>query len=123
MKICIGSAFPGGPEAEIVYPFEDSELLDYYTIGENGRFEQTAQTRRCLCSDLIESVIRRGIDAVIVKDLTSTSLFKFASSRVRVLVSPSRSVKASIDLFQKGELPELTMRDVARLAKKRKEGV
>lgn len=123
MKVCVGSAFPGGLDAEIVYPFEDSELFDYYDVDDSGRYELAAQTRRCLCADLIEPVIRRGVDAVIVKDLTSTSLFKFASAGVKVFVSKSPSVRASLEMFLGGKLLELTMKDMAGLAKKHREVV
>jgi predicted Fe-Mo cluster-binding NifX family protein len=123
VKVCVGSAFPGGLDAEIVYPFEDSELFDYYDVDDSGRYELAAQTRRCLCADLIEPVIRRGVDAVIVKDLTSTSLFKFASAGVKVFVSKSPSVRASLEMFLGGKLLELTMKDMAGLAKKHREVV
>jgi len=123
MKICVGSAFPGGLDAEIVYPFEESELFDYYTMDKTGVPTHTAQARRCLCSDLVEPVVRRGIDAVIVKELSSGSLFKFASARVRVFVTPEKSVKSSLELLHDGKLEELGMKDLARLGRKRWKGV
>lgn len=121
--VCVGSAFPGGIDAEILFPFEDSELFDYYEVGPDGQLSMTAQTRRCLCSDLIEPVIRRGISAVIVKDLSSPSLFKFTGGGVRVYLSSERSVRESLRLFREGKLEELTMRDMPRLSRKRREGV
>jgi predicted Fe-Mo cluster-binding NifX family protein len=123
MKVCVGSAFPGGVEGEIVFQFEDSELFDYYESDESGRFVHTAQIRRCLCSDLIEAVVRRGIDAVVVKDLSSTSLFKFAGWGVKIFVTQDRSVRASLQSLHRGELTELTIRDMAAHARKRKQEV
>lgn len=120
MKVCIGSAFPGGLDAEIVYPFEESELFDYYILEPVSGPEHVAQTRRCLCADLVEPLVRRGIDAVVVKDLTPASLFKFASAGVRVFVTAERTVRSSLDLLRDGKLQELGMKDMARLGRNRR---
>lgn len=118
MKICVGSAFPGGTDAEILFPFEDSELFDYYNVTEAGAYELIAQTRRCLCSDLVEPVVRRGIDAVIVQELSSASLLKFTNAGVRVFITKEKSVRTALDRFRDGDLQELTMKDFARLPRK-----
>ncbi|MCU0851897.1 MAG: hypothetical protein MUC90_01375 [Thermoplasmata archaeon] len=110
-------------DARILFSLEDSELFDYFEMREDGTFEHTAQGRRCLCADLIEPIIRRGIDAAVVKDLTTTSLFKFASANVKVFVTQESSVRASLEALQSGTLEELGMRDLARLSRKHQKGV
>jgi len=123
VKICVGTQLPGGLDANILFSLEDSELFDYFEMHEDGSLEHTAQTRRCLCADLIEPLIRRDIDAVVVKDLSTTSLFKFASAKVKVYVTEETSVKASLDALRAGKLEELGMRDLAKLSRKHRKGV
>jgi predicted Fe-Mo cluster-binding NifX family protein len=123
MKVCVGTQFPGGMDARILFSLEDSELFDYFEMREDGTFEHIAQGRRCLCADLIEPIIRRGIDAAVVKDLTTTSLFKFASAKVKVFVTQESSVRASLEALRSGTLEELGMRDLARLSRKHQKGV
>lgn len=123
MKICVGSQWPGGIDADIRFPLEDSELFDYFEMGEDGSIEHTAQGRRCLCADLIEPIVRRGVDAVVVKDLTTTSLFKFASAKVGVYLTRENSVRASLASLRAGNLEELGMRDLSKLARKHQKGV
>jgi predicted Fe-Mo cluster-binding NifX family protein len=123
VKICVGTQWPGGHDAKILFSLEDSELFDYFETREDGSFEHTAQARRCLCADLVEPIIRREIDAVVVKDLTTTSLFKFASAKVKVYVTQEPSVKASLEALRSGTLEELGMRDLAKLSRKHRKGV
>lgn len=119
----MGTQWPGGFDAKILFSLEDSELFDYFETRGDDSFEHTAQARRCLCADLIEPIIRRGIDAVVVKDLTTTSLFKFASAKVRVYLTEDESVRESLAALHLGKLEEVGMRDLARLSRKHKKGV
>lgn len=123
MKVCVGTQLPGGIDADIRFPLEDSELFDYFELDDDGGVEHTAQGRRCLCADLIEPIVRRGVDAVVVRDLTTTSLFKFASAKVRVYLTKDDSVRAALASLRAGNLEELGMRDLAKLARKHQKGV
>lgn len=123
MRVCVGTSFPGGPNGKILLPFEDSDLFDFYDADATGRFELTAQTRKCSCSDLIEAAVKRGISAVIVKDLTAPSLLKFTDAGIRVFVTKDIAVKSSLDKFSRSELQELTKKDFGSLGKRRREVV
>ena len=125
MKICVGCASPGGPDAAIVDDLEMSEILDYYDLKEDCGYEHVAQTRKCLggCSDLIESMVRREVDGVIVTGLSPTSLLKLKNGGVKVFLTEDSSVKASIDLLCENKLKEIGLDQFSKLARKWKEDV
>ena len=120
MKICVACADPGGPDARIVDHLEMSEILDYYDLKEDCGYEHVAQTRKCLggCSDLIESIVRRDVDGVIVIGLSPTSLLKLKSGGVRVFITKDPLVKASIGLFCENKLEEIGIDQFSKLARK-----
>jgi predicted Fe-Mo cluster-binding NifX family protein len=125
MKICVACAYPGGPDATIADDLEMSEILDYYDLREDCGYEHVAQTRKCLggCSDLIESIVRREVDGVIVTGLSPTSLLKLKNGGVKVFLTEDSSVKASIDLLCNRKLKEIGIDQFSKLARKHKEEV
>ncbi|HEX9907061.1 MAG TPA: hypothetical protein VGB78_01155 [Thermoplasmata archaeon] len=120
MKVCIPCAFPGGPEAAIVDSLELSEILDYYEIDRAGSFVHTAQMRQCTggCSDPIDSIIRRGVEAIVVTTLSPSSLVRLTNGRVRVYATTNPSVRATIDLLASGRLEEIGIDQFSKLDKK-----
>jgi predicted Fe-Mo cluster-binding NifX family protein len=119
MRVCVACQFPGGPEAEIVYSLEESELFDCYEVHDDGRYELTAQTRRCACSDLVEPIIRRGVEAVVVKGLAPNSLLALGNAGIRVFLTESQSAKAALDVLTEGRLREVGLRDFSTIGRKR----
>jgi len=109
LKICIPCQFPGGPDAVVNAPFEESELLDYYEVHEDGNFEHLAQTRPCLggCSDPVEAITRRGVEAIIVVEISPSSLMRFSRSGIKVLKADNPAVRSLIDSFVAGDLKEI----------------
>jgi predicted Fe-Mo cluster-binding NifX family protein len=119
VKICIGCADPGGPETEIVDPLELCDVLDYYELQKNGEFEHVAQTRKCLggCADLVESIVKRGVEMVVVISLSPNSLLKLSNSGVRVYRTENPSVKVSLDLPSRDKLVEIDRSQFSKMAK------
>jgi predicted Fe-Mo cluster-binding NifX family protein len=123
VKICIACAYPGGPDAAIVDTLELSEMLDFYDLHENGKFEHTAQTRNCLvgCADPIETIVRRGTERVVVLTLSPDSLLKLTNSGVRVFRTDATVVRSSLDLLSRNGLTELDRYQFSKLQAKQKE--
>jgi predicted Fe-Mo cluster-binding NifX family protein len=121
VKICVPCQFPGGPDGVVAAPFEDSELLDYYEITEDGNFEHIAQTRPCFggCSDPIESVTRRGVESIIVAGISPNSLMRFANAGVKVYRTDPGQVMSIIDSFISGTLEVIGMDQFAKLGKEK----
>jgi len=113
--------FPGGPSAEISEAFEDSELLDYYEVKPDGSLDLLAQMRSCQggCSDPVEVVTRRKVDAIIVNGISPHSLMRFYNAGVKVFSANSQSVKILIDSFVAGELKEIGIDRFATIRKTR----
>ena len=119
MKICIGCADPGGVEAVIVDPLEQCDVLDYYELQRNGEFEHVAQTRKCLggCTDLVESIVKRGVEIVIVISLSPNSLLKLSNSGVRVYRTNNPSAKISLEMLSRDKLVEIDRSQFSRTSK------
>ena len=122
MKICVGSAFPGGMDATITDSLEESEMLDYYELREDGSLEHIAQTRKCLggCTDLVESIIRRDVQSLVVKGLLPGSLLKFKNAGVRIFLTESPSVRESMDKLRAGTLREIGLDQFSTLGRRQK---
>ena len=123
MKVCIPCTYPGGPDSVIATRFENTDLLDYYDIDADGRFEHTAQMRNCggaTCVDPIDAITRRGVDAVIITGLSPDSLMRFHHGSVKVLMTADPSVRATLDALARNELEEITIDQFACLDKSRK---
>ncbi len=123
MKVCIPCEAPGGPDAAIASPFEETSVLDYYEVHPDGMFEHTSQARNCgaaTCVDPVDAIIGRTVEAVIVTSLSPSSLMRLHNAGVKVLVTDNPSVRATLDLLAKGELQELTMDRFAELGKNRR---
>ena len=120
VKVCIGCRDPGGPDSVIVDSLELSEILDFYGLHEDGWFEHTSQTRKCLggCSDLVESIIRRDVEKVAVLTLTPNSLFRLSRAGVKVYQVENPSVRATLEMLERSELKEIGMDQYSRLAKR-----
>jgi len=103
----------------MLYTLEESELFDCYELHEEGEPELVAEMRRCACSDLIEPIIRRGVDAVVVKGLAPSSLLALGNAGMKVFLSESPSVKASLDMLDQGRLKEVGLRDFSTIGRKR----
>lgn len=102
-------------------PFEESELLDYYEIREDGNFEHIAQTRQCFggCSDPIETITRREVGAMIVVGISPNSLLRFTSAGIKVYRTDPGQAMAIIDSFISGTLEEIGRDQFAKLGKQK----
>lgn len=121
MRICVPCQFPGGPDGVVAAPFEESELLDYYEIGEDGNFEHIAQTRQCLggCSDPVEAITRRGVESIIVTGISPNSLLKFTNAGIKVFRTDPGQVMSIIDSFISGTLEQIGLDQFAKLGKQK----
>lgn len=119
MKICVPCQFPGGPDGVVTAPFEESELLDYYEIEEDGNFEHIAQTRYCTggCSDPVEAITRRGVGSIIVTGISPGSLTRFSNEGIKVYRTDPGQVMSIIDSFISGRLEEMGRDQIAKLGK------
>ena len=119
MRICVPCGNPGGPEAPITDGFEESEVYDYYEVAADGRFEHVAQARHCLggCADPVETVVSRGVQAVVVTGLLPSTLFRLVKGGVRVFLTRNPSVRATLDALSSGQLEELGMEDFSKMEK------
>ena len=86
MRVCIPTDSPGGPESPVAKSFHESDFLDFYEQAADGRFALYAQIRNCAgtCKDNVETIVRRGIETVIVNDATANTLHRFTVSGVAV---------------------------------------
>ncbi len=123
MMVCVPCAYPGGPDAAIVDSLEESEMLDFYDLLPDGRFEHVAQTRKCLggCTDPVESIVRRGAEAIVVTRLSPNSLLRLRGSGVRVMLTDHPSVRAALEELSAGKLEEIGLERFAQMARKRME--
>ena len=101
--------------------FEDSEQLDYYETHPDGSYDLLAQMRSCRggCSDPVETVTRRNVDAIIVSGISPNSLMRFCNAGVRVFKADNPSVRNVIESFVAGDLKEIGMNRFAALGKAR----
>lgn len=123
MKVCIPCDGPGGPDAAISSPFEETGVLDYYEVHPDGMFEHTSQARNCgaaTCVDPVEAIIGRGVEAVVVTSLSPSSLMRFHNAGVKVLVTDNPSVMVTLDMLARDGLEELTMDMFAELGKNKR---
>ncbi len=113
--------FPGGPSAEVSDAFEDTELLDYYEVNPDGSLDHSAQMRSCQggCSDPVEVVTRRNVDAIIVNGISPHSLMRFYNAGVKVFAADSSSIRTLIDSLIAGELKEIGIDRFATIGKTR----
>jgi len=121
VRICVPCQFPGGPDGVVAVPFEESELLDYYELTEDGNFEHIAQTRQCMggCSDPIETVTRREVRAIIVAGISPNSLMRFSNSGIKIYRTDPGQVMSIIDSFISGVLEEIGIDQFAKLGKQK----
>ncbi len=119
MRICIPSLDPGGPEGKAAPSFENTEVFDFYEMRSDGSYERFAQTRPCMCwgPDQAEAIYRRGVEAIIVGDISPSALLKFKSAGVKVLRIDTTSVKALLDSFASGKLTEIGIDQFGKLRK------
>ncbi len=101
MRVCVPTDTPGGPSAPVADRFQDSDLLDFYESADDGMFLLLVQIRNCAgtCKDDVETVVRRGAEAVVAKSMTSSTLGRFTRSGVtvyRALDGPSKNSLAAL---------------------------
>jgi predicted Fe-Mo cluster-binding NifX family protein len=101
--------------------FEDAELLDYYEVDSDGRFDLQAQMRSCSggCSDPVEAVARRNVNVIIVRAIAPHSLMRFWNAGVRVLKADNSPARILIESFVAGTLKEIGIDRFATLEKTR----
>ncbi|OGS57052.1 MAG: hypothetical protein A3K60_08180 [Euryarchaeota archaeon RBG_19FT_COMBO_56_21] len=100
---------PGGPDAALPEHFDLMETVDYYELHQGGHFEHTAETRYCGggCYDIVEAMIRRDVEALVLKSVSPYTLRKFTSSGVRVYFAGTHSPRQAMQLLADSRLPEL----------------
>lgn len=125
MKVCVPCRYPGGPEAAPAASFEDSDLFDYYEVHAGGSFVLTAETRPCLggCSDPVEAVLRRGVEAVIVRDISPDTLMRLRNASVKVYKGAAGRVRELIMALAADRLEEIDIGEFGRLGRKKGKGV
>jgi predicted Fe-Mo cluster-binding NifX family protein len=117
MKVCVACQSPGGLDAEVTSPLEESDMLDYYEVGPDGRVKLMAETRQCAgsCSDAVEGIARRGTDVVIVAGLSPDALLKFWNAGVRVLRAEGNPARELIKAFCENRLREIGIDEFSSL--------
>jgi len=120
VKVCVNSVFPGGLDGNLANVFEDGDILDYYEISADGTIEHEAQMRKCTggCADPAESVVRRGVEKIIVRNISPNSSLKLHLGGVRVYVSHNPSVRGSLRMLIDGLLREADMRGLSGISRK-----
>lgn len=125
VKVCIPCAEPGGPDAAIESPFEETDILDYYDLRQDGMFEHTAHMRNCggaACIDPVEAIVGRKSEAVVVTGISQSNLMRLKNAGVKVLVATNPSVRVILDELASGSLKELNESDLRMMAEGRKDG-
>jgi len=109
MKVCIPTNTPGGPDSPVADSFQDSDFFDFYELAEDGRFVLYVQIRNCagMCKDDVETVVRRGAEAVIANTITPNSLHRFTRSGVVVYRALEGRSKDSLDALSTKGLSRL----------------
>jgi len=117
VRICIPSRKPGGPDSVISNHFDEMEMIDYYDISPYGTFDHSAQTAYCGggCFDVVEAMIRRGIDSVVVNGISPSTLQRFRAAGVRVLKADQPHVGTLITSFISGQLKEFDRDQATRI--------
>ena len=119
MKVCVNSVFPGGLDGTLANAFEDGEVLDYYLISSDGTIEHEAQMWKCTggCADPAESVVRRGVEKIIVRKISPGSFLKLHLGGVRVFVSHNPTVRGSLGMLTDGSLRETDMKGFSSISR------
>ncbi len=111
MRVCIPTDSPGGPDAPVASSFGDSDFFDFYESDDNGKFVLLVQIRNCagMCKDDVETVVRRGAEAVVTNAITTNYLHRFTRAGV--------SVYRALDGPSKDSLGALQSKDLQRMDK------
>jgi len=106
MRVCIPTDSPGGPDALVADSFQASDLFDIYDLDENGDYVLSTQIRNCsgTCKDDIETIVRRGTEAVIVKEISANALQRLKASGVSVYLAADGPVSNSLTSFHRNDL-------------------
>lgn len=122
MKVCIPSKRPGGPDSIIPGHFNEMEIIDYYEVRPDGGFDHMAQSAYCGggCFDIVEAMIRRGIEALVVNGITASTLNRFRSEGVKVLRADDQVVRTLLDAVAAGRLKALNPKQASSSQSKTK---
>ena len=118
MKVCVPSTSPGGPEAPIRAPFEETDLLDYYELHPYGEFEHLAQMRNCgggACIEPVEAIMHRGVECVIGASLGPGTLLRFHNCGIKVFAADAPSARDALGSLAAGGLRGITIGGVGPL--------
>ena len=109
MRVCIPTNSPGGPDAPVANSFQESDLFDFYDSGDSGGFALFVQIPNCAgtCKDDVETVVRRGAEAVIVDNITSNSLHRLVRAGISVYRARAGPSKESLEALRSEGLPRL----------------
>lgn len=109
VKVCIPSKKPGGPEALIPPHFNEMEIIDYYELRSDGEFEHAAQSVFCGggCYDVVEAMILRKVEALVVGGMSSSTLQRFRMAGVKVFRANGGEVRALLRSLASGSLQQL----------------
>lgn len=96
-------------------------MLDYYEVQPDGSFVLLAQMRACHggCSDPVESVTRRNVEAIILGGVSPQSLLRFCNSGIRVFEAKGLTAEEILRSYSSGRLNEIKMDRFAKLGKRR----
>ena len=110
MRVCIPTDSPGGPASPVADSFQESDLFDFYELGDDGRFDLYVQIRNCAgtCKDDVETVARRGAQVVIVNEVSANYLHRFAKSGISVYRALGGPSEDSIAALHDKRLSELS---------------
>jgi predicted Fe-Mo cluster-binding NifX family protein len=106
MRVCVPTNSPGGPDVPVASSFHESDFFDFYELNGDGRFNLFVQIRNCAgtCKDDVETVVRRGADAIIVNNLSANSLHRFTRAGVAVYKALDGPSKYSLESLNRKDL-------------------
>jgi len=109
MRVCVPTNTPGGPESPVSDSFQESDFFDFYDLAEDGKFVLFVQIRNCagMCKDDVETVVRRGAQAVIVKSVTANTLHRLSRSGVTVYRALEGLSNDSLDALKTNSLSRM----------------
>jgi len=116
VRVCIPSKEPGGPDSTIPPHFNEMEVIDYYELRPDGGFEHSAQSVFCGggCFDVVEAMILRKVEALVVGGISSTTLTRFRMAGVKVYSGDGHEVRHLLRSLAAGRLKELGPKRASR---------
>jgi predicted Fe-Mo cluster-binding NifX family protein len=109
MRVCIPTVAPGGPDAVIPAHFDLMETVDFYDLRADGSFDHAAETRYCGggCFDVVEAITKRGVEALVLRSISPSTLGRFRRAGVKVYFAGDSSPRQLLKSLAMHSLAEL----------------